>query len=65
MPFTHDRFVDFLTTQSNVVDRVHGKPDLLRKIEGRLRRETEPFFRRGETQTPWRFVGWVAVFRRR
>jgi SAM-dependent methyltransferase len=63
LAFTRDAFVDFLTTQSNVIERVRGNPELLAQAVDRLRRETEPFFRGGTTE--WLFAGWLAVFRRR
>lgn len=60
--FDHARFVDFLTTQSNVLAAVGQDADALRCVRERLLRETDPFF--PLAVVPWRFAGWIAIFRR-
>ena len=63
VPFELDAFVEFLTTQSNVLDVVRGDAARLEAVRRRLRLETMPFFSAGTSR--WRFEGWFAIFLRR
>lgn len=58
--FEHEGFVDFLTTQSNVLDAVRGDERALATTRLRLLGETAAIF--GGAPLRWRFEGWLAVF---
>jgi SAM-dependent methyltransferase len=58
--FDHDAFVEFLTTQSNVLDAVRSDATALAATRDRLRRETAVFFTDGPRGC--RFDGWLSIF---